>query len=1534
MRMGKRYYKVTALFLSALMVLQTGMTAYAEKGAAQNAAETLPAWENAISNGDAVSSGDAVSNGDAVSGGDAVSNSDAVSSGDTVSSGDAVPEAEGDLSQGDAGEASEEPSQPVEAELTGELLEEPAAAFAAKPEAPKNLKLNNRWTEKELSWDAVEGADRYEIYYAVDYNLEGSSLDISEYSFLGTSDTNSYVSVVSENGNIQTEGDYPVEQQYFIYRVRAVCSSGAAGTGGTAEEGSAESQTSGETAVAGEFSEPVSANGMYMDTLSCINAKRKEYGAPGTGDYVRFYLGNAEGIEYNASNPINLHVGESIDGLTLWAVCEDGTRVSYCDIRDAIAAYEMKEFGNWIVYPEYMEEQRADTYGFTWSISGELSTRANVAVNSGDRISSLIKYGCHPVPDQLGFKAVSETEGTEYLAVALNNSLAPSSVVSQENAMTFVFFVPVNIEAAEAGAAYEDPDRDSRIYTSGEEFFRKIRETLYSHADTFTVLLTAEAYDAFIEKYDYYDIYTLEDGTTQKSPKYLLDEVIMNTWMFTQYEEQDWMEPWAGDYLLDASQGGGGLSCRQELLNGEWVWAVTGKGYYMLTEKQERELDAEIQRMLGEGGVLHEAYTSGDDLKKIKAAFDFTKGIKWVSGLDDPMNYTVYSGVFYRKGSCESSCMTFARLCHEMGVQARVIKDNLWGGAGNHAYNIVRYGELWYYVDCTDGRFMRGSDNFKKPAELELYRSEKFTKSHPISKTDYELKKITYNLNGGTNAPTNPEYYEPGEVLTFAPAVKTGYLFEGWYADSAFGTQITGPEGGTYDTALLTGNLVLYAKWKTGEYTLSYDMNIPDGATVKKEDIPEDVTVRSDVSVRLSTKASTLYKYRFTGWNTAADGSGTAYKAGASVKNLAASGTFTLYAQWAPTAYTVKYDSNASSLGLRLSAKGRTANTVMKFWSEDNKTAANGFTIAGYRFTGWNTRADGKGLSLATEQGEDGIVSGAAVIGTALETSYAGDTGAVVYLYAQWEAVPYTVQLYLNDGTDESGPALSLSMNTGETLSSKLAAGQITRNGYKLASWNTAAEGKGRKYALNAKNLAKPGESITLYARWSKPVSYKITYDLQGGKNASRNPKKYTVLSTEEQRTLLAPVKKGYTFVKWVDASAQNPEEADAVTVISTKACRNVRLRAVWRENSYQVTYHGADERYTSVTATVTKTYKYTELADAFAPAGEYTLKEGVAGKAGICAWTTAPGGKGKAYAIGKGFSKLSADNFDASRGRGMIDLYAKWGTPVYKITYENCSKADGVRNSNAASYVYREGKEVSVKKPSRAGYVFAGWTAPEGTDYFDRTRNKIKAGTSEDVVLTANWTPITYAVKLQLNVKNAGVSFKTNAQTVYGNTDGTGIAYDTAETSFVTQDVVNIPEYYELVGWNTKANGKGIAAECLTDATGSVTGVNLAGLGTKNKGTVKLYAIWKPKTYTITYQNVDPDSGEELSGVKASNPSAYTYNASKKVKLKNPVKNGFVFEGWYRSYDADEGVYADKVTSIPKGSCGDITLYGKWRVK
>lgn len=115
-----------------------------------------------------------------------------------------------------------------------------------------------------------------------------------------------------------------------------------------------------------------------------------------------------------------------------------------------------------------------------------------------------------------------------------------------------------------------------------------------------------------------------------------------------------------------------------------------------------------------------------------------------------------------------------------------------------------------------------------------------------------------------------------------------GYRFLGWYA---------GPQddAGPYDwNTLLTGNVTVYAHWQRLQANVVYDAN---GGTGSHENTTgwqySDVTVPSDTS-----KSFKRDGYVFLGWDTQADGNGTAYKDGSQVplqdKDI------TLYAQWQP----------------------------------------------------------------------------------------------------------------------------------------------------------------------------------------------------------------------------------------------------------------------------------------------------------------------------------------------------------------------------------------------------------------------------------------------------------------------------------------------------------------------------------------------------------------------------------------------------------------------------------------------------------
>ena len=146
---------------------------------------------------------------------------------------------------------------------------------------------------------------------------------------------------------------------------------------------------------------------------------------------------------------------------------------------------------------------------------------------------------------------------------------------------------------------------------------------------------------------------------------------------------------------------------------------------------------------------------------------------------------------------------------------------------------------------------------------------------------------ISYNAQGGSavSATTGPD----GSSVNVADGpTQAGFTFTGWNT-SADGTGTSYAAG---DSLTLTGDLTLYAQWTANAtITLSYDAQ--GGSVVPSVSFLQGTTI-------LVASAPVRAGFVFSGWNTAANGSGTSYGADAT---YLVSGEATLYAQWAPAAY-------------------------------------------------------------------------------------------------------------------------------------------------------------------------------------------------------------------------------------------------------------------------------------------------------------------------------------------------------------------------------------------------------------------------------------------------------------------------------------------------------------------------------------------------------------------------------------------------------------------------------------------------------
>ena len=84
-------------------------------------------------------------------------------------------------------------------------------------------------------------------------------------------------------------------------------------------------------------------------------------------------------------------------------------------------------------------------------------------------------------------------------------------------------------------------------------------------------------------------------------------------------------------------------------------------------------------------------------------------------------------------------------------------------------------------------------------------------------------------------------------------------------------------------------------------------------------------------------------------------------------------------------------------------------------------------------------------------------------------------------------------------------------------------------------------------------------KNITLYAQW-KLTKYKITYKLNGGKNAKKNPTAYTYKTSTIK--LKNPTRKGYVFKGWY----LDKKFKKKVTVINKGSSGNKTLYAKWKK--------------------------------------------------------------------------------------------------------------------------------------------------------------------------------------------------------------------------------------------------------------------------------------------------------------------------------------------------------------------------------
>ena len=734
---------------------------------------------------------------------------------------------------------------------------------------------------------------------------------------------------------------------------------------------------------------------------------------------------------------------------------------------------------------------------------------------------------------------------------------------------------------------------------------------------------------------------------------------------------------------------------------------------------------------------------------------------------------------------------------------------------------------------------------------------------------------VEFDANGGTGDMDDQGFvFDVEQALTKNAFTRVGYNFAGWqdvqhpFAEQAFHTYSDGQV-----VKNLTGveHVTLYARWTAHAYKVAFDKNAEDATgTMSDLDLAYDAAATA-----LTECAFSRTGYDFAGWNTVAVPSeaepGKSYADEQAVSNLTDKDgeTVTLYAQWAAHQYKVAFDKNAED------ATGTMGDMDLAYDAAATALTECAFSRTSYDFAGWNT------VAAPSE-----AVPGQAYADKAEVRNLTDKDKETVTLYAQWAAHAYKVAFDANGGMGTMDDQ-DFVYGTEHALTKSV----FTRTGYDFAGWNTKADGSGDGYddQANVKNLTADEPTVTLYAQWGAH-EYKVAFNANTeGATGTMTDQSFTYGADPVALTKNAFSRTGYAFAGWntkPEPTAQEPgmsfSDEEIVKNLTTDDGVTITLYAQWTVNAYKVAFDANGG-------------KGAMAEQGFVYDAEQALSKNAFARTGydFAGWNTvaAPSEADP----GESFSDRQAVKNLAAKDGATVALYAQWTAHSYKVTFDkNASAAKGTMA--AQSFKYDVAQALRKNAFTRVGYTFAGWNTKadgKGKAYGNGASAKnLASSEGATVTLFAQWRAITFKVAFNKNAKDAKGTMA--AQT---------FTYDKAQA--IKKNAFTRVGY-TFYGWNTKADGKG---------TKYVDAAKVKNLTSKSGATVTLYAQWKVKTYTVTFES---NGGSKVKAQKVT-------HGKKATKPANPKRKDYAFLGWYTDKKLTKAYnFTTAVTANRK-------LYAKW---
>lgn len=217
---------------------------------------------------------------------------------------------------------------------------------------------------------------------------------------------------------------------------------------------------------------------------------------------------------------------------------------------------------------------------------------------------------------------------------------------------------------------------------------------------------------------------------------------------------------------------------------------------YLCNTEQEKAVDAKIPEVMASLEL-----DGKNEYQKIRAIYDYicTNVTYDFDNLEDEtylLKHSTYAALINKTAVCQGYATLFYRMCLEAGIDSRVIV----GMAGeSHAWNIVKLGKYYYYVDSTwdagmeyYGWFLIGGETFIRhiPDPEEEYTTAAFKEKYPMGPNNYVEGQgdVSYRIEDG------------GKTLVIygtGPMAELGGNTPGWFDQRFNFTKLVVEEGVT-----------------------------------------------------------------------------------------------------------------------------------------------------------------------------------------------------------------------------------------------------------------------------------------------------------------------------------------------------------------------------------------------------------------------------------------------------------------------------------------------------------------------------------------------------------------------------------------------------------------------------------------------------------------------------------------------------------------------------------------------------------------